>query len=283
MTEKKAKDFTTLEEQVNIFEGRKLKISDHDYTKRILINVNYYRLSGYALSMKDGEDFKEGSTFEKLYSLYEFDRKLRTLLLTVIEQIEISLRTQISYKFAQKYGPLGYEDSKNFKLKSSHEKFMCDFKKSIKKSKELYTFHHQKEYEGQFPLWVAVELFTFGMLSMFYKNMHRTDRKQISQEYYDISNESLESWLHCITYIRNTCAHYARIYNKVLIIKPRLPEGIGIRNDKLLAVLFIIKKLSTDNAWITFLTSFKALMEEYSDFIEYHHIGFVEKWEDKLK
>lgn len=101
MTEKKAKDFTTLEEQVNIFEGRKLKISDHDYTKRILINVNYYRLSGYALSMKDGEDFKEGSTFEKLYSLYEFDRKLRTLLLTVFCKQKVEKNAKKSLELCQ--------------------------------------------------------------------------------------------------------------------------------------------------------------------------------------
>lgn len=283
MEEKKGKVFKKIDEQISIYEDRNLKIDDYDYTKNVLINVNYYRLSGYALSMKDKERFKEGSTFKKLYDLYEFDRKLRTLILTIIEQIEISLRTQIAYEFSRKYGPLGYEESKNFTHQPSHSKFMSEFRKNTQKSKELYTFHHNKEYDGQFPLWVAVELFTFGMLSTFYKNMHRKDRKLISQKYYNLGNDSLESWLHCITYIRNCCAHYARIYNKVLVIKPKLPDEIKIRNDKLLAVLFIIKKLSLmDNAWRTFLTSFKALMEEYGESVEYHHIGFTKNWEEVL-
>ena len=48
--------------------------------------------------------YKETATFDKARLLYEFDMKLRELLFSAIQQIEISLRSKIINKFSLKYG-----------------------------------------------------------------------------------------------------------------------------------------------------------------------------------
>jgi abortive infection bacteriophage resistance protein len=69
----------------------------------ILKRINYYRLAGYLLPFKVSEEkYIDGITFEKIVSLYDFDMRLRSLLLNVFEYVEISMRTGISYHLAHK-------------------------------------------------------------------------------------------------------------------------------------------------------------------------------------
>lgn len=109
---------TSFEEQLNKIEKRGCIIGDKTWAKEVLKQINYYRLTAYFLPYKDvDETYVEGTTFNNMYRTYEFDRKLRQLLFSVIEEIEIMLRAQISYYYAHKYGPLGYEDENNFNKK----------------------------------------------------------------------------------------------------------------------------------------------------------------------
>lgn len=280
------KKFATIEEQIEILQSRNLTIKNYKEAEQLLQRISYYRLSGYMLAMKSPQTgkFQKGKTLHTLINLYEFDRKLRHLLIGIIEQIEIALRNQISYEFSFKYGPNGYMDSNNFKNKQNHQKFLDELSKNQFRSKELFAIHHQKKYEGM-PLWVATELFSFGMISQFYKNMLAEEKKLIAKKYYSTSQVYLGNWLHVLTFIRNACAHYARIYNKKIPIPVKLFKRLSsFRNDKLLAVLYIIKELSPEKEiWNQFLIRFMALMESYDDVIDNHHIGFTKGWEDILK
>lgn len=69
-------------------------------------------------------DIKEGTSFAAVSRIYEFDRKLRNLLFSTIEEIEIYLRTQFAYYHAHKYGPLGYLNPDNFNQNHKHENFL---------------------------------------------------------------------------------------------------------------------------------------------------------------
>ena len=64
----------------------------------ILVNIGYYRLSAYFLPFKsfDGT-YVENLSFERVYRVYEFDRKFRNLLFSAIEVIEVSLRTRLAH------------------------------------------------------------------------------------------------------------------------------------------------------------------------------------------
>lgn len=107
----------TYKEQVDIYKSRNLYIEDSEYAEKNLQRINYYRLSAYGLTLKDPinkNQYISNASFNKMLSLYEFDRKLRLLLLGALETVEIAFRTQISYEIAHKFGPLGYKDKENF-------------------------------------------------------------------------------------------------------------------------------------------------------------------------
>ena len=72
-----------------------------------------------------------------------------------------------------------------------------------------------KKYDGHFPLWVAVELFSFGMLSRFYSDMKTEDKKQLARRLYGTVPKNVSSWLRCCTDLRNICAHYGRLYYRI--------------------------------------------------------------------
>ena len=67
----------TYEEQIQLLKSRGLVVESEDFASEVLSKINYYRLSAYTLTLKKDDRFYEGVTFEQLYSLYEFDRKLR--------------------------------------------------------------------------------------------------------------------------------------------------------------------------------------------------------------
>ena len=71
------KVFKTLDEQIEILKNKNLIIKDIDAAKEILLRENYFFLMGYRhlfLKHDSSRTFKEGTTFEELYSLFVFDR-----------------------------------------------------------------------------------------------------------------------------------------------------------------------------------------------------------------
>ena len=61
------------------------------------------------LSLSEGRPvFYAGDFFFRLQRTYEFDSRIRSLIFEVIEDVEVYLRTQLSYYISQKYGPYGH-------------------------------------------------------------------------------------------------------------------------------------------------------------------------------
>ena len=55
-------------------------MDDYDEAIRILKRVNYYRLSGYGVGLKEKdnrEKYIEGTSLETIYRLYSFDSKFK--------------------------------------------------------------------------------------------------------------------------------------------------------------------------------------------------------------
>ncbi len=146
------------------------------------------------LTLKTDDRFHEGVSFQHVYNLYQFDKKLRNLILPVLESIEILLRTHIAYLIAHKYGAEGYNDYRNFRNESYHEEILEKLKDEIDKSREVFVGHHRK-YGGRFPVWVVIELTSFGLLSKIYNNLRDRNRDEIAQKYYNTRDMFAGSWL----------------------------------------------------------------------------------------
>lgn len=57
------KDFRTIDEQVELLRSRGLTIEDEAEAKEFLLRNNYYRVSGYSLTLRKNDIFAETATF----------------------------------------------------------------------------------------------------------------------------------------------------------------------------------------------------------------------------
>lgn len=253
-----------------------------------LKNIGYYRLSAYFLTFKDNTGrFAQGTTFETIVHIYEFDGKLRRLLSLALEDIEIFFKATLSQFHADKYGTLGYLDAKNFSARHNKVKFNNELNRIIKNNeKVLFVKHHLDKYGGYFPLWVASQLFTFGMLSYFYADMTTHDQKLYSSTTLNLNNKNLQSWLQCCAVMRNICAHYGKLYFRVFTT---IPAGFNhLHTDtktRLWGVMLVLKELypSTDKWNAEILSPLKKLFKEYSNDINLYHLAFPQDWAKQLK
>lgn len=287
------------EEQLQKLKDRGCIINDDKKCISILESVNYYRFSAYFLPFKQSNgSYINGTSFEKVFNIYEFDRKLHTILFNALEEIEIFIRAKIAYYHAHKYGALGYLDETNFYNKNSnqkhinkkieyHKKFINNFQREIKSNKKvLFVKHHIDNYNSSFPIWVATEIFTFGMLSTFFANFKLEDQKILAKDIYNITAYKLESWLRCCTDLRNICAHYGRLYYRIFSSIPKQMNNLDKNSERKLwgAILSVKELYPFEDKWNNeILQNFINLINEYKNYIDFVHIGFPKKWKDYLK
>ena len=67
---------------------------------------------------------------------------------------------------------------------------------------EQLVTHHIKKYGGAFPLWVIMELFSFGALNTFYSDMKVEDKRAIAESAFDLPYRCVENWLNCLSELR---------------------------------------------------------------------------------
>jgi abortive infection bacteriophage resistance protein len=270
-------------EQLDLLSSRGLHVENKESAIKYLRQISYYRLSAYFLPFKQSDKFHIGTKIEDVIRLYSFDQKLRLLVLSAIEPIEIALRTQIIYHLSHKYGVFGYLEPTNFSNRFNHEKWLNKLKKAISESTETFLLHYRKKYtlNSDPPLWMALEVISFGSLSHLFKGLKGFDQQEISK-LYGLKDTVLLSWLHTLAYLRNICAHHARLWNRTLTFKPLLPLKSeiwkDIKNNRVYCLLSIIKyllnKINTDSEWSKNL---KLLVKEYSE-IPLTAMGFPSNW-----
>lgn len=275
----------TYDEQIRILRERNLVIKDEVFAKKVLSKINYYRFSAYALSLKEKDQFYEATTFEHIYKLYEFDRKLRLLVSSRLEIIEISLRTKMSYHIAHKYGAIGHLDKLNFNNEEYFRDMQDQINQEIERSKELFVDHHKSRYEGVFPIWVAIEVTSFGLLSKIYSNLKSSDQQDVANLFSN-NRTYIRNWFYTLSTLRNICAHFGRLYNRHLPIHLKLSnsdrKNIGHGNTIFSALLVISKIIGEKDLLNSFITDLSALVEEYDDVIELNRMGFPENWMEIL-
>lgn len=253
----------TVEQQLQRLIDRGLEVTQPDRACHFLQVVSYFRLSAYmrpfesAEQLPDGEHrFHPGTRLRDLTTLYDFDRRLRLLVIDAIERIEVATRAIITNHMCVQYGPHWYIQAENFNSNYRHHELMdeiarvqqravADYERECqqiensrmpaaskqnrlaRRRKESYARHYVLTYNTPtlMPAWAALEELTLGQLSHLYKGLARDqDRKSIAH-CFGLTAPLLTSWLHTLTTIRNYCAHHARLWNRELGIKPKFPES----------------------------------------------------------
>ena len=277
--------------QIENLKRNNLIIEDEDFAAETLQKISYYRLIkayGPSFKNKGSGKYKDGTTFERIFRVYQFDNELRLLLIPYLQEIEITFRCQLTNHFCVKYGALGYLDASRFDEYSQFEDLEDKIERCLYQSKDSPIVKNFKNnyVGGKVPLYAAAEVFTFGTLALFYKSMKVEDRVAIAKMYENVDEHYLASWLVSIAYVRNLCFHFNRLYKKELVKKPKLykKQDSGVSPNRLYAVLCCMRFLCKENdGWFTFVNALEDLLLEYSDCVKPSGIGcIITGWKEKL-
>lgn len=279
----------TIDEQIENLKSIGLIVDDEEYAKKILNDISYFRLiKAYSLNLKHKNGrYNEKVTFEHIVELYLFNANFRQLIFPEIEKVEINVRCRISNYFAEKYGVLGYLEADKFVNPEYHKAFLEDITEEIRRnSKAPFVKNFRENYEGgNLPIYALVEVFSFGTLSKFYKNMNNQDKKVVAKSF-GVGYTYFESWLESISYVRNICAHYGRLYNAKLSKTPILYKEYsqsGIGNNRIFGVLLCLKNLlKNDVHWDLFVDKIELLFDKYES-VNICTMGFPENWKELLQ
>lgn len=244
------KSYKSYRQQLNILRSRGMTIgkgSQGSRVIRILERENYYNvINGYKelfLASKatatEDEVYKTGTTFDEVYSLYNFDRELRNIYLKFLLKLENTFKTVIAHEFSSKYGHDNYLKLENFNTSSERNisssiKLIGDIQQEIARqmSKHHQVVTHYITEHGYIPLWVLVNVLTFGKIEHFYKNMKPADRIIVAKQF-GLQPDELTKFMHMLALARNKCAHDERFFD--IKFKERLHTK-SIKNFSVLGI-----------------------------------------------
>jgi abortive infection bacteriophage resistance protein len=188
-----------------------------------LKDVNYFRLKVYwqdELIDHFLHTFRPGTCFEDILSRYDFDRRLRGILFTGIEQIEIGVRARLINQMSLAYGGLWYMDTLLFEsspklkdgvFKTAHLHTVDKLRQEFDRSEESYIQRYRLSNPGRAAeSWVILEIASLGTISKLYRSLSGTLRERglISREMGVSSTRVFSSWLESISLMRNIIAHH---------------------------------------------------------------------------
>lgn len=270
-------------------------IKDYDFAEKILYEVNYYRLTGYLVSIrksKNDSDLKQKVDFDKLYSTYKMDNELKLFLFNILIKIELSLRTTIAYEYSmskciypphdQHYCENNYYNKKGFYDTLNSLKITKNYNKN-----SLVIKHHKEKYSSKMPLWVLVEFMSFSTLSKYFSCMYHSEQKLIANKL-KINYQLLPNWLHCLSVLRNYCAHGARLYNvefkpSVKLGRSFLKHNPDVKNNTLFSYIYIMFKILPNSLNKSDeLNRLYEIIKSYPN-VDLSKFGFTENYKDLLE
>ena len=255
---KALKPWLSFPDQLGQLQARGLQVDDSVAALDYLERVGYYRLSGYWYSLRNIDhasstalgravrldSFVADSRFEDVVRLYVFDKKLRLLALDALERIEMAVRVDIAHllgkrhpgahespaclhgNFAKKLIPRGPDAGK-----TRHQVWLEKYRSLLQRArKEPFVVHHLQQY-GALPIWAAIEVWDFGLLSKLFAGMKHADQQEIAKVYGAPDGLAFSQWLRSLNFIRNVSAHHSRLWNiNMLELSPvpgNWPKGLN--------------------------------------------------------
>lgn len=225
----------SLVEHLVLLERRGMTL-DRREAERWLTVVGYYRLSGYWYPYRRleahgrSDAFIDGTRFEDVAALYEFDRKLRTLLFDGLERVEVALRSALSRHLAT-LGAVAYLDSSHFRDGFGHDRWLQTARSRVDRAARHNPAikHHREVYGGDAPVWVLMDVLDFADISRLYEGLGvqaqwiiaaalgiRIDLDALSSRQSEKARKThpLVRWFEQLSIVRNACAHHGRVWNR---------------------------------------------------------------------
>lgn len=256
----------TPEEQRKLFENRGIIFPENTKEKdaQKIQEIGFYKLKEFSYyysknKLNDDELCYNQVDFKDLLTRYYKDKNLRIFLLHAIEDIEVYLNNLVATRLGNKYGAFGYlefknwcnRDIKKFDIERKQYFFKKDLLKKVLKS-GLPDIKNEKNLDAEgFPsVWIMTDCLTFGNTLHIIEDMSKQNKRYIANKFGCRTNE-LISWLKCLNFIRNICAHNSDLIDVKISTKPIPPERYkkylyktdGGYTNKIAIVVYIVKYL----------------------------------------
>jgi abortive infection bacteriophage resistance protein len=285
------KPFLVYLEQIRLLKLRGMRFADENKALHLLENISYYRFSGYwhpLLADKQNHTFKPDASFEAAFNLYKFDRELRKLIISELEKIEVAIRSKMSYALSLATGVFWIGDSALFADLVIHQSICNKIKDELHRSDEEFILSFKTKYDNPLPpSFITLEILSFGTMSRLYDNLrHGKIKKEIANQF-GLSDKVFASWLHSLVYIRNVCAHHARIWNRWLRVQPLFPKNatntwlvnkLIVNNRMFFALSTMVYLLNIVNPGHTFKQKLGMLFLKYPN-VDKAAMGFPTNWQ----
>ena len=278
----------SIDGQITLLKERGLIVLDEDQLKYYLRNISYYHLSIYFKFYQSDNKFLDGTTFEDVLRVYTFDNKLRFLLLELLERIEKSFKCRIAYELSLPNSASHCHLNEDiFKSRDLYDEMQQIFIDEFAKSKEVSIDHYKQTYSDPVipPVWMMVEILSFGLCVKFTKALKRQYKNSVARTF-GADEQFVLNWLHCLSALRNNCAHHSRLWNRDLTFiintshnkygRHFVSDGKRLFNY-LVAMQIILSNVNPNSSWLDKLTK---LIEEHS--IDVSHMGFPPDWHSRL-
>lgn len=287
------KPFLSYPDLVSLLIQRNMQVADPARAERKLAQLGYYRLSGYWYPAKafalDAQGrqllcpisqkplrqdwFQPGTSFNDAVALYQFDKRLRLLMLDAIERLEVSLRTVIAHEVGY-HSPMAYTEQRfiqpkhaqSFQAKGRLRNKWAEWSSRqqellSRSSEDSIAWHRQSG--KPIPFWVAVEAWDFGTLSKYFEMLKGGHQNRVLRRFGLSDAKSFARWLQEINLLRNRCAHHTRVWNQVSAnALPALPheayfQRLGLDQSALARIYgiisimwFLLQRVAPNSSWI---------------------------------
>jgi len=307
------KPWKSFEDQLALLKARGLAVDNEPAALNYLERVGYYRLSGYWYSFRKLEltqdeegklryirhdDFIAGSHFQDAVHLYVFDKKLRLLALDALERIELAIRVDIAHLLGELdihahqepslfHG--NFTRSKRNGDQSQYQDWLDKYHGLVKRARRVPFVEHYLNKYGKLPIWVAIEIWDFGLMSKIFNGMKYDHKEQIAKKYGAKDGNAFAGWLRGLNFIRNVSAHHSRLWNINVLERANLPQDDEywqqLNNSRPFFYFCLMQKLLSvmcpNSSWSN---RFTELFEEFpnteSRAVSLADFGLLEDWQE---
>jgi abortive infection bacteriophage resistance protein len=225
--------YTSVDEQIAKLKSQNLFFLDEEVARENL------RLFGYSNVIKSYRDpyilkngsvhtYRDGVTFEQIFSLYILDKNLRNAVMASMQDLEEHIKEVAADVVANSFGidQNKYLQYKNYANKKKRKKRFClpaildTLRKTLETDKN--PIHHYAAKYGSVPPWILFKSIYFSTIVNFIDLFKASEQEEMVQRLYDLEELNLEldnlrklmmdTLFICIDY-RNMAAHGGRIYN----------------------------------------------------------------------
>ena len=116
---------------------------------------------------KEQHIYKDGASFDKVMMLYRFDKKLRLLLFSELEKVEVAIRsTIVNVGSSMISNPFWITDRTNFADSNRFLRTMSLKDKELRHSREDFIIHFKETYSDPYPpAWILAEILPCGAIT----------------------------------------------------------------------------------------------------------------------